>query len=141
MEVVDWQTALRRQLGREQNFGLENLGQDPAFSDFRITNPVSGTHYRVTIRGVAPGHDFCTCLDYATNDLGTCKHIEFTLAKLLAKRGGKAALARRFQPGYSEIWLDYCGERFSDRSGPVIHGLRAQRKRCGSRQITDCHRA
>ena len=60
---------------------------------------------------MAPGHNFCTCLDYATNDLGTCKHIEFTLAKLLAKRGGKAALAGGFQPGYSQIWLDYCGER------------------------------
>ena len=111
LEVVDWQTALRRQFGREQNFGLENLGQDPTFSDFRVANPVSGTRNRVTIRGVVPGHNFCTCLDYATNDLGTCKHIEFTLAKLLAKRGGKAALARGFQPGYSEIWLDYCGER------------------------------
>ncbi len=25
LEVPDWQTALRRQFGREQNFGLENL--------------------------------------------------------------------------------------------------------------------
>ncbi|UUZ77880.1 hypothetical protein LP414_13380 [Polaromonas sp. P1(28)-13] len=49
--------------------------------------------------------------DYATNDLGTCKHIEFTLAKLQAKRGGKAALARGLQPAYSEIWLDYAGAR------------------------------
>lgn len=111
LEVVDWQTALRRQFGREQNFGLENLGQEPVFSDFRVSNPDSGTHYRVAIRALAPGHNFCTCLDYATNDLGTCKHIEFTLAKLQAKRGAKAALARGFQPGFSEIWLDYAGER------------------------------
>lgn len=47
----------------------------------------------------------------ASNDLGTCKHIEFTLAKLQARRGGKAALARGFQPTYSEIWLDYAGKR------------------------------
>ena len=69
LEVVDWQTALRRQFGREQNFGLENLGQDPTFSDFRVANPVSGTRNRVTIRGVVPGHNFCTCLDYATTTL------------------------------------------------------------------------
>ena len=111
LEVVDWQTALRRQFGREQKFGLENLGQEPVFSDFSVSNPASGTRYRVAIRGLAPGHNFCTCLDYATNDLGTCKHIEFTLAKLQAKRGAKAAFARGFQPGYSEIWLDYAGER------------------------------
>ena len=111
LPVADWQTALRRQFGREQNFGLENLGQEAVFSDFRVSNPASGTRYRVAIRGQAPGQNFCTCPDYATNDLGTCKHIEFTLARLQARRGGKAALARGFEPAYSEIWLDYAGAR------------------------------
>jgi superfamily II DNA or RNA helicase len=111
LDVVDWQTALRRQFGREQAFGLENLGAEPVFSDFRVSNPASGTRYQVAIRGAALGQNFCTCPDYATNDLGTCKHIEFTLAKLQARRGGKAALARGFVPEYSEIWLDYAGAR------------------------------
>lgn len=113
LEVADWQTALRRQFGREQRFGLENLGQEPVFSDFRVHNPASGsgTHYRVAIRGQAPGQNFCTCPDYATNHLGTCKHIEFTLARLQARRGGKAALSRGFQSEYSEIWLAYAGTR------------------------------
>ena len=111
LEVADWQAALRRQFGREQAFGLENLGAEPLFSDFRVHNPVSGTRYRVAIRGRALGHNFCTCPGFATNDLGTCKHIEFTLAKLESRRGGKAALARGFQPEYSEIWLDYAGAR------------------------------
>ena len=111
LQVADWQTALRRQFGREQPFGLENLGNEPIFSDFRVHNPASGTHYRVAIRGQDPGQNFCACPDYATNDLGTCKHIEFTLAKLLARRGGKTALARGFQSEYSEIWLDYASAR------------------------------
>jgi len=81
------------------------------FSDFRVHNPASGTHYRVAIRGQAPGQNFCACPDYATNDLGTCKHIEFALGKLQAKRGGKAALARGFESEYSEIWLDYARAR------------------------------
>ncbi|MDH3461431.1 MAG: DEAD/DEAH box helicase, partial [Burkholderiaceae bacterium] len=111
LEVADWQTALRRQFGREQHFGLENLGSEPVFSDFRVHNPANGARYRVAIRGVLPGQNFCACPDFATNHLGTCKHIEFTLAKLEAKRGGKAALARGFQGAYSEIWLDYAGAR------------------------------
>ena len=32
------------------------------------------------------GGNFCSCPDYATSELGTCKHIEFTLARLLRKR-------------------------------------------------------
>ncbi|MDP1648847.1 MAG: DEAD/DEAH box helicase [Rubrivivax sp.] len=109
--AADWQATLRRQFGRDQQFGLENLGADPVFSDFRVHNPASGSRWRVSIRGRAPGQNFCTCPDFATNDLGTCKHIEFTLAKLEARRGGKAALARGFQPEYSEVWLDYAGVR------------------------------
>jgi superfamily II DNA or RNA helicase len=111
LKTVDWQAALRRQFGREQDFGLENLGTEPVFSDFRVHNAASGTRYRVAIRGRAPGENFCTCPDFATNDLGTCKHIEFALGKLEAMRGGKAALARGFEPTYSEIWLDYAGLR------------------------------
>jgi superfamily II DNA or RNA helicase len=111
LKVSDWQTALRRQFGREQAFELENCGGEPVFSDFRVHNPASGTRYRVAIRGSEPGQNFCACPDFATNDLGTCKHIEFTLARLQARRGGKAALARGFQGAYSEIWLDYAGAR------------------------------
>jgi len=111
LPAADWQAALRRQFGREQNFGLRNLGTEPVFSTFRVDNPDSGTHYRVTIRGQEPGRNECSCWDYATNHLGTCKHIEFTLARLQARRGGKAALARGQAAAYSEIRLDYLGAR------------------------------
>ncbi len=111
LAVADWQTALRRQFGREQAFDLHNLGSEPLFSDYRIVNPQSGTSYRVAIRGSALGCNFCSCPDFATNDLGTCKHIEFTLARLARKRGAKTALAHGFEPAYSEIWLDYASAR------------------------------
>jgi superfamily II DNA or RNA helicase len=109
--VEEWQITLRRQFGREQNFILENLGDDPVFSDYAVTNPASGGRYRVAIRGDGLGENYCSCPDYATNDLGTCKHIEFTLDRLLAWRGGKAAFKRGYQPGFSEIFLDYAGQR------------------------------
>jgi len=111
LAVADWQAALRRQFGREQRFELINLGREPVFSLFRVDNPDSGTRYIVMIRGLAPGQNQCTCWDYATNHLGTCKHIEFTLARLQARRGGKAALARGSVAARSEIRLDYLGAR------------------------------
>lgn len=111
LKVVNWQTALRRQFGREQRFGFKNIGQESVFSDFAVSNPDSRARYRVAIRGSGLGQNFCSCPDYATNDLGTCKHIEFTLAKLQAMRGGKAALKHGFRQAYSDIWLDYAGAR------------------------------
>jgi len=107
----EWQIKLRRQFGREQPFLLENQGDEPIFSEFAVTNPESRSRYRVVIRGLNLGENFCSCPDYATNDLGTCKHIEFTLGRLEAQRGGKAALKRGFQPTFSELFLDYAGQR------------------------------
>ncbi len=111
LPAADWQAALRRQFGREQRYTLRKLGDEPVFSTFHVDNPDSGTRYLVSIRGLAPGHNQCSCWDFATNHLGTCKHIEFTLARLLARRGGKAAFKRSFEPVHSEIRLDYLGPR------------------------------
>src|SRR3984957_16965951 len=111
LSVVEWQRRLRRQFGREQAFGLENLGSEPFFSEFRVSNPVSKSRYRVAIRGLGPGGNFCSCPDYATSELGTCKHLEFTLAQLEKKRGARTAFARGYQPAFSELYLRNEGKR------------------------------
>jgi superfamily II DNA or RNA helicase len=111
MSLEDWQIELRRQFGREQNYKLKNLGEDRIFSEFEVTNPQTQSSYRVHIRGPRPGDNFCSCPDFATNTLGTCKHIEFTLAALERKRGGAAALRNGYQPPYSEVYLQYGARR------------------------------
>jgi superfamily II DNA or RNA helicase len=111
MSPEDWQTLLRRQFGSRQSYQYKNLGNHPFFSEFSVSNPESGGRYRVAIRGMQVGENFCSCPDFATNDLGTCKHIEFVLTKLAARRGSKTALSKGFQPPYSEIYLRYGGMR------------------------------
>jgi len=105
LSPIDWQRALRRQFGREQAFGLENIGSAPFFSEFRVSNPQSKSAYRVAIRGKQPGDNYCACPDFATNELGTCKHIEFVLAALGKKRGATTAFARGYEPPFSELYL------------------------------------
>ena len=102
-----WQTALRRQFGREQRFRLKNVGAHPIFSEFEVTNPQSRRTYRVAIRGGEPGSNFCACADFATNTLGTCKHIEFALGRLERQPGARAALGRGWAPPFSEVHLQY----------------------------------
>ena len=111
LSTIEWQRELRRQFGREQSFGLENTGGAPFFSEFLVSNPQSLSRFRVAIRGLRPGDNFCACPDYATNELGTCKHIEFVLAQLEKKRGAKTAFARGYQPPFSEIYLRNEGGR------------------------------
>ncbi len=111
MTLAEWQTTLRREYGREQNFDLKNIGDDPVFSEFLVTNPQSKKTYRVAIRGNQPGDNYCSCPDFAVNLLGTCKHIEFTLSKLERKRGAKKRFREGFTPPYSEIFLRYGKKR------------------------------
>ena len=107
MSLEEWQIALRRQYGVIQDFAMENVGADPFFSEFLITNPDSGGMYKVAIRGETPGENFCSCPDFSVNTLGTCKHIEFTLARLREQKGANLAFETGFQPYYSEIFLRY----------------------------------
>src|SRR5262249_15832942 len=82
MALEAWQIELRRQFGRDQRFEIINVGDHPFFSEFEVTNPQNKNSYRVAIRGRQPGDNFCSCPDFTTNALGTCKHIEFTLSYL-----------------------------------------------------------
>jgi superfamily II DNA or RNA helicase len=111
MSLEQWQVALRRQFGREQKFRIVNRGSHPVFSDFDVTNPDSGNTYRVRVRGGRPGDNACTCPDFATNTLGTCKHIEFTLARLERKRDFRRQLKEGHLPASSEVYLQYGGQR------------------------------
>jgi superfamily II DNA or RNA helicase len=111
MSLEEWQIELRRQFGREQQYQLKNLGDHRLFSEFDVTNPQTQSTYRVHIRGARPGDNFCSCPDFATNTLGTCKHIEFTLATLERKRGAAAELRAGFQPPHSEVYLHYGARR------------------------------
>ena len=107
MELEEWQRLLRKQFGERQEFKLVNVGSHPVFSDFHLTNPESGKTYRLAIRGDQAGDNYCSCPDFSINTLGTCKHVEFTLATLKKKRGGVRQFESGYRPGYSEVYLSY----------------------------------
>jgi superfamily II DNA or RNA helicase len=111
MSLEAWQTALRRQFGREQRFVLKNVGDHPIFSEYQVSDPQRGSSYRVAIRGGEPGSNFCACPDFATNTLGTCKHVEFTLGQLERKPGAREALARGWAPPFGEVYVRYGARR------------------------------
>lgn len=111
MSLEEWQIILRREFGREQKFKLKNLGSEPVFSDYGVTNPATQKTYRVAIRGCKPGENYCSCPDFAVNTLGTCKHIEFTLSRLERSLKVRNRLANGFNPEYAEVYLRYGAKR------------------------------
>jgi hypothetical protein len=112
LDLRQWQIGLRRQFAEEQAFKLENNGGHPLYSDFTVANPSIGTTYKVAIRSKTPGENYCSCPDFRTSSLGTCKHIEWTLWKLRNTRGMKKYF-RQAPPErtYTSVFVDYGEER------------------------------
>jgi superfamily II DNA or RNA helicase len=100
------QIDIRRKRAAAEGLRIQNLGRNRVFSDYQVTNPTTGGQYRVGIRGFDVGDNTCTCPDFRSNTLGTCKHIEAVLAALKDEtppqlRRRKAAVT------HPEIFLQY----------------------------------
>jgi len=69
---------------------VKHLSGEPWFGAWRASSVTSTTHrpqnYRVHIRSLIKRSNYCTCPDFAVNQLGTCKHIEAVLHKVSKRR-------------------------------------------------------
>lgn len=111
LTLEEWQKALRKQFGSEKKFSIENVGNHPVFSDYLVTNPETNKTYKVAIRDERSGLNFCSCPDFKTNLLGTCKHVENVLFTLNKKAANKKIFKQGFFPSYSSISVLYGAER------------------------------
>ncbi len=75
------QIERRRKRGRSETYEILNLGEHPIWSRFSVQGP-SGKTYEVAIRSLDDTIFHCQCPDFATNSLGTCKHVESVLHHL-----------------------------------------------------------
>ena len=119
--------ALRRWRGASEIISVEPLeGEHPLFGTFRVQSG-SGGFYEVEIRSMHDLVNSCGCIDQRVNGLGTCKHIEFTLAQLERKRGAGKAFARGYQPAFSELYLRNARQFVDSFARPELQ-LSAERK-------------
>ncbi len=78
------QRAERAKSERMRFKAVEADGKSP-WGDYLVTSAASGKTYRVALRGEEPGVSYCSCPDFRTNTLGTCKHVMHLLLKLRKK--------------------------------------------------------
>lgn len=64
-----------------------------------------GKIYEITIRDFAAGSGYCSCPDFKTNKLGTCKHLIFASEHLNKKYKSSKALTNQDYP-FIEIYCD-----------------------------------
>ncbi|WP_089727518.1 DEAD/DEAH box helicase [Candidatus Thiosymbion oneisti] len=92
---------------------VEPLSGEPWFGIWRARSiAAAGSHfqttYQVQIRSLTKRANHCTCPDFATNQLGTCKHIEAVIHRI-GKRKDCAAI-RHQPPPLPYIYLDWDSE-------------------------------
>jgi len=79
----------RVQRGRTE-VQVKQLDGSPGYGTWRARSLTAGNlfprSYRVHIRSLQRRANYCTCPDFASNQLGTCKHIEAVMHKLGKRR-------------------------------------------------------
>lgn len=109
-----WQIELRKQIASEEKFTVKKIGEGLVFTYYNVHSIASGNNYKVALRSADNSLNFCTCPDFKTNRLGTCKHIEAVLLRINAKSSLRRAMKKVVTLPYSSIYLDYRGkERLS----------------------------
>ncbi|MBI3893528.1 MAG: DEAD/DEAH box helicase [Candidatus Wallbacteria bacterium] len=139
MDAVQEQIQRRQERARLENFTIRPQGGGSVLGDYEVDS-ASGRSYRVTVRSVAEAASDCTCPDFRTNLLGTCKHVEAVLEHLRLRHRQKLdglvarelARARIFLSGRRELeirvtpasgWRGALGEvlgRFFDGEGVLL---------------------
>ena len=102
----DDEIALRRWRGRTEILSVKALEPDhPYFGTFRAQSASSGG-YEVEIRSLNSLANSCGCIDYRVNGLGTCKHIEGTIAAMARGRAKSFRAAKAAGSPRVEVFLD-----------------------------------
>ena len=81
-ELLDQALADRQERARTEKFRLHSSDPRQPWADYTITSATSGKSYRVALRGEERGDSYCSCPDFRTNTLGTCKHILHVLHRV-----------------------------------------------------------
>ncbi len=83
----------RKERARTEKMKLRSADPSKPWTEYTITSAESGKTYRLMLRGGELGQSSCSCPDFRSNRIGTCKHIMHALEKV--KRRFSAAVRRR----------------------------------------------
>jgi len=105
-------------------------GKQGVLGRYEVSSP-SSRAYQVTLRALDAAHNGCNCPDFATNLLGTCKHVEAVLHHLHADAPRRVKRALSEGPAASYLYLVFepeesVGMRAADAARPLERRLAAR---------------
>ena len=108
MTLEEWQIKLRKQVTDIEHFDISCVDDALCPGEYIVRNPEKNNEYKVVYRGANSEWNYCSCMDFKTSRLGTCKHIEAVKKWFGGKRGMHV---HRELPPYTSVYLSYRGER------------------------------
>ncbi len=105
-ELVAQALADRQERAGSEKMRVTSTNPDEIWTDYTVTSAASGKSYRVALRGWERGQSYCSCPDFRTNTLGTCKHILYALDKV-RRRFPASKRRQSFEPGDIYVYLSY----------------------------------
>ena len=108
MSLEDWQVKLRKQVSKTEHFVISSVDEELCPGEYIVRNPEKHNEYKVVYRGANSEWNYCSCMDFKTSRLGTCKHIEAVKNCYVGKKGTHV---HREIPPYTSVYLSYRGER------------------------------
>lgn len=109
-ELLERALQDRRERARSERMQLKASDKDDPWCDYLVTSTLSGKTYRVALRGLERGQAYCTCPDFRTNTLGTCKHV-MKVQQAVRRRFDAKQLERPFRPQGIAVFVQYGEEQ------------------------------
>ena len=108
MTLEEWQIKLRKQVTETEHFNISCVDDELCPGEYIVRNPEKNNEYKVVYRGANSEWNYCSCMDFKTSKLGTCKHLEAVKKWFSGKRG---LHVHRELPPYTSVYLSYRDER------------------------------
>ncbi|QDU60114.1 RNA polymerase-associated protein RapA [Planctomycetes bacterium Pan216] len=89
-QLVEQALADRVERSKKEKFTLRSNDPSEPWTDYTITSAASGKSYRLALRGEEAGESYCSCPDFRTNTLGTCKHLLYALRRVRRRFSAEA---------------------------------------------------
>lgn len=105
-ELTAYALQQRRKRASEERMRIESSNPETPWADYRIHNKQSGKTYRAALRSFEKGDAFCSCRDFKTNRLGTCKHL-LKLEAYVTRKFSADQRAETYQQNEYAVALEY----------------------------------
>ena len=104
MTLKQWQIALRQQIAASEYYEISHADPRNKNGEYAVSNFQTRQKYKVVYRGEGSEWNYCSCMDFKTSRLGTCKHIE-AVKKWIADQRGETV--HTSLPPYTSVYLSY----------------------------------